>query len=51
MVPDINTVTATLLDAGFTSDEILTVIRADGAHSEWFWKREYDDGFYGCLKM
>lgn len=45
MVPDINTVTTTLFDAGFTSDEILTVIRADGAHSEWFWKREYDDGF------
>jgi predicted alpha/beta superfamily hydrolase len=45
MVPDINTITDALFLKGFSEEEILTVIRPDGAHSEWFWKREYDDGF------
>lgn len=45
MVPDIATVTDELELKGFGTDELLTIIRADGAHSEWFWKREYDDGY------
>ncbi len=45
MVPDITTITDELALKGFTEDEVLTIIRADGAHSEWFWKREYDDGY------
>lgn len=46
MVPDIDEVKAKLMEKGFTDDEIISVIRSDGAHSEWFWKREYDDAYY-----
>lgn len=45
MVPDITTITDELQLKGFNEDELITIIRSDGAHSEWFWKREYDDGY------
>jgi hypothetical protein len=43
MVPDMDQVIAEMVDAGFTDEEFISVIRTDGAHSEWFWKRELDD--------
>lgn len=30
-----------LLTAGFTADEVQLVVKADGQHSEWFWRREF----------
>ena len=45
MVPDINEVLNILTTAGFTEEEIISIIRNDGAHSEWFWKREFDDAY------
>lgn len=30
-----------LLAAGFSSSEVQLVIKADGQHSEWFWRREF----------
>ena len=45
MVPDINEVLNILTTAGFTEEEIISIIRSDGAHSEWFWKREFDDAY------
>nr|MDA3905446.1 alpha/beta hydrolase-fold protein [Bacteroidales bacterium] len=35
----------TLMDIGFTSEEVKIVIEADGQHSEWFWAREFKDAF------
>ncbi|MEM6726246.1 MAG: alpha/beta hydrolase-fold protein, partial [Bacteroidota bacterium] len=34
-----------LLTAGFSSDEVLTVEKADGEHSEWFWAREFEEAY------
>lgn len=45
MVPDINEVVSILTSAGFMEEEIISIIRSDGAHSEWFWKREFDDAY------
>lgn len=30
-----------LLTVGFTADEVQLVVKADGQHSEWFWRREF----------
>ena len=43
MVPDMEQIYAEMEAVGFTADEYFSVIRTDGAHSEWFWKRELDD--------
>jgi len=45
MVSDIQNVTNALIQQGFDAAQLNTVIRTDGAHSEWFWKREYPDAF------
>ena len=45
MVPDINEVLAILTEEGFTEEEIISIVRGDGAHSEWFWKREFDEAY------
>jgi alpha-glucosidase len=45
IVDEINEIVNTLKDKGFSDDELISVIRSDGAHSEWFWKREYDDAY------
>lgn len=42
---DMNLMYNTLIGAGFTVPEIKVVVKADGQHSEWFWKREYPDGY------
>jgi predicted alpha/beta superfamily hydrolase len=41
MVPNINQMTTTLTNAQFDAEEIRTVIKTDGQHSEWFWRREF----------
>jgi metallo-beta-lactamase class B len=30
-----------LMSVGFTADEVQLVVKADGQHSEWFWRREF----------
>lgn len=45
IVDEIDAIVNTLHEKGFTDDELISVIRSDGAHSEWFWKREYDDAY------
>lgn len=45
MVSDINEMENTLLNAGYESDELMKHIHADGAHSEWYWAREFPDAY------
>ncbi len=45
MVPDINEVLSILTEEGFTEDEIISIVRSDGTHSEWFWNREFDEAY------
>jgi len=35
----------TLKTVGFTDEEILMVTDDDGAHSEWYWRREFPDAY------
>ncbi len=35
----------TLLQSGFGPDEINTIEKSDGQHSEWFWAREFKDAY------
>jgi predicted alpha/beta superfamily hydrolase len=35
----------TLLNAGFTEDELFTISHPDGQHSEWYWRREFPDAY------
>ena len=30
---------------GFKDNELKTVIKYDGEHNEWFWRREFGDAF------
>ena len=41
MASDLNNMYNTLLGAGFRQDEIKKVIHPDGAHTEWYWAREF----------
>jgi metallo-beta-lactamase class B len=41
MVTDIKTMYSTMNAAGFTPDELDTVLKTDGQHAEWFWAREF----------
>jgi predicted alpha/beta superfamily hydrolase len=45
LVGQMNRMTTTLRGLGYTDDEVKTVYKADGQHSEWFWAREYGDGY------
>ncbi len=45
MVPDIQTVMSTMQSHGFLQSEMTLVTKADGQHSEWFWKREFPEAF------
>lgn len=51
MVSDIQDVTAKLTQQGFTSGDITTVVKTDGQHSEWFWKREFPDAFMWLFQV
>lgn len=35
----------TLMEAGFDTAEVKFEVRADGQHSEWFWRREFTDAY------
>lgn len=41
LVNDIKTMYSTMSSAGFTPDELDTLIQTDGQHAEWFWAREF----------
>jgi predicted alpha/beta superfamily hydrolase len=45
LVGQMNRMTTQLRGLGYTDDEVKTVYKADGQHSEWFWAREYGDGY------
>jgi hypothetical protein len=45
MVPQLNQLRDQLILAGFPASQIQTVVKADGQHSEWFWRREFQDAY------
>ncbi|MFI5134517.1 MAG: alpha/beta hydrolase-fold protein [Chitinophagales bacterium] len=45
MVPDIILMYNWMSAVGFSSDELDTVIKTDGQHSEWFWDREFPGSY------
>ncbi len=45
VVDDVEEMNTTLINAGFNSSEINVHIHQDGAHSEWFWAREFPDAY------
>lgn len=45
MVPDIQQMISILRGVGYTDDEFKIVTKTDGQHSEWFWAREFGDGY------
>ncbi|MEO0896614.1 MAG: alpha/beta hydrolase-fold protein [Bacteroidota bacterium] len=34
-----------LISAGFVANEIISIEKSDGQHSEWFWAREFESGY------
>jgi len=40
----------TILANGFEEDEIMTIEKTDGQHSEWFWAREFKDAYLWLYK-
>jgi predicted alpha/beta superfamily hydrolase len=45
MAANINAVESFLLENNFPESELLKQIDADGAHSEWYWRREFPDAY------
>jgi predicted alpha/beta superfamily hydrolase len=45
MVPQMQLMASILRGVGYTDDEFKTVTKADGEHKEWFWAREFGDGY------
>lgn len=45
MMSDINAVRGILNTSGVAASNLRVVGEADGAHSEWFWRREYPDAY------
>ena len=45
MVPQLNQLKDQLLLAGFPASQVQTVVRLDGQHSEWFWRREFQEAY------
>lgn len=45
MVSYIQSVRNGLIARGFSDDEIKINIKADGQHSEWFWRREFQEAY------
>lgn len=45
MIPDIQHMQQILLQKGVDASNIKVVDELDGAHSEWFWAREYPDAY------
>jgi len=54
VVGDVNGMEGALENAGFTSDEIVKIFHTDGAHSEWYWAREFEEAYqwlFGDLNL
>ena len=45
LVAQMTRMTNILRGLGYTEDEMKTVLKTDGQHAEWFWAREYGDGY------
>ena len=45
VVEDLNAMYNTLSNAGFTDEELFLLTHNDGQHSEWYWAREFPDGY------
>jgi metallo-beta-lactamase class B len=45
MMPDINQMRNLLAAAGVADSNLRVVPESDGAHSEWFWNREFPDAY------
>jgi hypothetical protein len=45
MVSDMQAASQAMRNNGFSTNEINLQTRTDGAHSEWFWAREFRAGF------
>ncbi|MDD3875918.1 MAG: alpha/beta hydrolase-fold protein [Bacteroidales bacterium] len=45
MVTDIQNAMTLLTNNGFSNSEMNLVVKSDGQHSEWFWKREFADAY------
>ncbi|MEN0006467.1 MAG: alpha/beta hydrolase-fold protein [Bacteroidota bacterium] len=41
MVPNMQAMYNTCINAGFSAEELFFLTHADGAHSEWYWRREF----------
>ena len=44
-VQDMYRMESTLHDAGFAEDEVISIEKPDGEHSEWFWAREFEAAY------
>lgn len=45
MVPDMQQMVSILRGIGYTDEEFKMVTKTDGQHAEWFWNREFADGY------
>lgn len=45
MVPDMQLMVSILRGVGYTDEEFKIVTKTDGQHAEWFWNREFADGY------
>jgi predicted alpha/beta superfamily hydrolase len=45
MMPQMQQMVTTLRGVGYTDDELKMVTKPDGQHAEWFWAREFTDGY------
>ena len=45
MVPDMQQMVSILRGVGYTDEEFKIVTKTDGQHAEWFWNREFADGY------
>lgn len=45
VIPDMLMMYNTLLNSGFSADELHYITPPDGTHSEWFWAREFEDAY------
>jgi predicted alpha/beta superfamily hydrolase len=45
LVGQMTRMTDILRGLGYANDEVKTVLKTDGQHAEWFWAREFGDGY------
>ena len=43
--------TTLLRNAGFSTEEVKSVVQSDGAHAEWFWAREFGAGYQWLFRQ